>query len=198
MISSKQAARYQVREELWPGREEIVWPQPRERGWTRTPRTLPVIAEILNSKAVSGGAVDLARTYLTLFCVAFEEGIVEIIDEDAMAAASGLKRKTWTARMMMLQSLGFIGIKAKYLRRIGYVLLLHPVPVIRKLREEGKIEDGLWALFTQWHTEFNCTEPRELTAEDLEVIAWAEAKRAPASTVKALDALLGVTPGEPD
>ena len=163
--NAKQRARREVRELLWPGAELTMWPQPGETGWSRTPRTLPLIAEMISSKAVSGEDTDLARTYLTLFCMAYDEGIIEIVDEDALALASGLKRKSWIARMLKLQSLGVIEIKPKGPRRLGYVLLKHPVPIARRLHAEGKVSEGLWALFLQWHAEFGGTEPNPLAAE---------------------------------
>ena len=131
--SAKQTARTNMREALWPGSLFTMWPQPSERGWTRLPRAFPIIIEIIN--AVLGKSVDLGQTYLTLFCYAFGEGIVEIVDEETMATlVVGLTKKTWTARMLTLEELGLIEIKPKRHRRLGYVLLQHPVPLIRKMR----------------------------------------------------------------
>ena len=150
--SKRELARKAVQETHWPGSEGRVWPLPKDVGWCQVPRTLPLILEIMNQKGIAPG-VDLSRTYLSLFCLNLGDGVVEVNDDAEMATWAGLSKKTWLARMEKLRELGFIQIAGKGKRRVGYVLMVHPVLVVQKLRDQGKVPNELWALFQQRHAE---------------------------------------------
>src|SRR4051812_39844482 len=157
--SKKQLARQQLRESLWPGSGKTIWPQESEGGWAMVPRTLAIICAIINTAEVGGKGIDLGLPYISLFCLNIDGGIIDIVDEDELAAMSGVAKKTWRARMIRLQELGFIDIKPNGTRRFGFALLRHPVPVVNKLREDGRIKDGLWGMFQKRHIDFGGTLP---------------------------------------
>jgi len=194
--SAKQTARTNMREALWPGSEDTMWPQPSERGWTRLPRTFPVVVEIINH--VVGESIDLGRTLLTLYSSAFAEGIVEVVDEELMASLSGLTKKTWTSRMVRLEELGFISVKPKRHRRFGYVLLVHPVLALRELRIQKKVPDELWVLFEQLHAEYNANEPVLSQVIDASYVPPEAAEAAPLASITSGPAFPGMdTPQAP-
>jgi hypothetical protein len=111
------------------------------------PRTLPLILGLLSEKSFSGKA-DVSRVYLELFASHRDGGIVDIRSEDDHAFAAGFRgtraRRTWQERMAILEREGFIRVEPKGNQKYGYVLLVYPADVIKRMLAEGKIADGSW------------------------------------------------------
>lgn len=86
--------------------------------------------------------VQVSSSYLTLWCHTFDEMVVIITDQGAMAFESGFTGQravnTWKTRMKELDRLGFIKTAQGRSGTYNYVLLLNPYKVIKKYREEGK------------------------------------------------------------
>lgn len=141
--SKKQLAREQLRNKLWPASRGTYWPGEKENGWAKVPRGLPLVLLAINQKQLSAG-VDLTATYVNLLCRNMNDGVVEIDDDEEMAKSCGLSRRTWALRMKTLKEIGLIEIESKLSRKIGYVLLRHPVDVVRRLWEAGKVSDVIW------------------------------------------------------
>jgi hypothetical protein len=124
-----------------------VWSGAAETGYWCAPRSLPLLLSLSSEKALVGGA-DCSSAYVELLARDFGQGIVEIYDEDEHAFFAGYRgdraRRTWRERILALEKAGFIAIKPKGNRDIGYVLLRHPDLVVRSLRAENKIDDRWW------------------------------------------------------
>ena len=120
---------------LWPKvQEEHLWLRNKETGFTTIPRAMPLIGRALDH--LSGKGFPLAQTYQTLWCLVFDEALVEIKDPRAISYESGFTGKrgetTWKQRMRKLQELGFIDIKPGTSHDTQYVLLLDPLRAIGK------------------------------------------------------------------
>ncbi len=126
---------------------EDAWTGENEKGWFKSPRTLPLILSLVSSKAVSGRC-DPARVYLELWARHMGEGVIEMRHEGEHAYAAGYEGtrgiRTWQERMKLLEKNGIIKVKQIGGQRYKYVLLVHPTAVVEKLRQEGKVEPGWW------------------------------------------------------
>jgi hypothetical protein len=144
--------REQLRESLWPGEEENVWGGPTEKGYWCAPRTLPLMLNLASDKRVVG-ELDCSTAYVDLLSRDFGQGFVEILDEEEHAYCSGYTgrraRRTWQERIKKLEKAGFIRVKPRLNRSIGYVLIVHPYKVASELRRAGKLDSQWWQLFSQ-------------------------------------------------
>ena len=138
-------------QELIPGGDALVWPRAGEGGWFQGPRSLPLILAVLNTKAFRGN-VDIASTYLALLAENWGEGIVEIKGEADAAMMAGQRAdarglRGWRDRIRKLEKLELVRIFPRGTQAIGYVVLMHPHDVLQRLRDKGKIENGMWNLY---------------------------------------------------
>lgn len=148
-----------TREDLWPEGAALVWPQPKERpfsdGWAKMPKYLPAILAILSNKDLSEG-MDLAPVYIELLSRLFDEGLVELSDEDEHAYLSGLSSvKTWRKRLRQLEALGLLKTFERVPGKLGYVILVHPLHAIVKLYKDGKVEEKGWRVLKHRLIELN-------------------------------------------
>jgi len=129
--------RFFAREDAWTGENEI--------GWFRAPRTLPLILNLIASKAVSGKC-DPSKVYLELWARHMGGGVIEMRHEGEHAYAAGYSGargiRTWQERMNLLERNGIIKTKRIGNQRHKYVLLVHPTTFVEKLRQEGKVDDA--------------------------------------------------------
>lgn len=141
--------REELRDALWPNLAEEIWPQPKESGWCRLPRVMPIILRILAEKNISGD-MDLSRTYLGLWCDNYGEGIVEVEDEHLYAETAGLRGdrgvRSWRARVRRLAALDLLRIYDRATREVGFVAILHPYKPLEGLHARGLVPDGWWAI----------------------------------------------------
>ncbi len=168
--SGAQEHRDKVRRKFFPG--EDAWTGENEKGWFRAPRTLPLILNLISSKAVSGKC-DLTRVYLELLARHIGEGVIEMRHEGEHAYAAGYEGtrgiRTWQERMSLLEKNGIIKIKQIGGQRYKYVLLVHPTAVVEKLRQEGKVEPRWWDTYRD----------RQLETKELTYKARKKAKATP-------------------
>lgn len=124
-----------------------AWTGENEKGWFKAPRTLPLILELINSKALSKG-LNPSSVYLELLSRHIDGGIVEMTDEPIHAYCAGYfgsrAVRTWQERMRMLEEIGFIKTKQIGNQRYKFVLLVHPTVAVQQLRNEGKVDDVWW------------------------------------------------------
>ena len=146
------ARRESLRESLWPGQGENVWGGPSEKGYWCAPRTLPLLLNLTSNRGIVG-ELDCSSAFLDLLSRDFGQGVVEILDEEEHAFFAGYTgrraRRTWQERIKRLEKAGFIKLKPRINRPIGYVLINHPYKVAVELRRAGKIDDQWWQLFRQ-------------------------------------------------
>jgi hypothetical protein len=135
---------------------------------------MPIILRILAEKSVSDD-MDLARTYLGLWCDNYGEGIVEVADEMLYAETAGFRGergvRSWRARVRRLAELGLLKVHDRATRQIGFVAILHPYRPLALLREQGKVPDGWWAILTKRLLDVGTD------VEDLESLSGEEAMR---------------------
>lgn len=76
--------------------------------------------------------------------------IIDVTDEASLAYESGFHSErrisTWQQRMQSLEDLGFIKSQ-KVGNRYQYVLMIHPVSVVKALYEDGKIQKEMYETF---------------------------------------------------
>ena len=121
--------------------EDLLWHRKRNVGFLSIPRCITFISMVMDELAET----KVSSTYLALWCHTYDESLVIITDQEAMAFESGFSGtrpvSTWKTRMKELETLGFI--KAAPGRHpYNYVLILNPFKVIRRHREEGNIKIG--------------------------------------------------------
>jgi hypothetical protein len=102
------------------------------------------------------------------------QGIISITDEAQCAYASGYSSsralRTWRAHMLRLVELGFVLCKQEGLREYAHVLLLDPLAVCARLRQEGRVPDEWWTAFEGRANDIGATipPPLDLTAASAE------------------------------
>ena len=142
--AKKQGKRLQ--EEYWP-EEKAIWTGENEKGWSRIPRTLPVILAVLDSKEISGSKKP-SLAYVELLSRHRDSGIVEIAHEAEHALAVGYfsarGQRTWREQIGILEDAGFIKSVGGGARRYKYVLLVHPDVAFRRLHKNGRVPEDLW------------------------------------------------------
>ena len=145
--------RIELRDQLWPDSPEVVWDRTdrKEKGFTTLPRTVPLVGALIRHLT---DRLDASRAYFDLWGRSWDGGLVEIDDEEELAASCGYttsKRnvRTWRERMVTLEQLGFIRIKPRGTRKYGYVLLVHPHDAVQRLRhdDEHDVPEWWWTLF---------------------------------------------------
>lgn len=132
--------------ELWPDAKPYTWHRSEETGFTTVPRTLALIGALIKSLT---DKTDASRVYFDLWCRAFDEGFVEVMDEAEFALSCGYPKgtrhvRTWQERIRQLQKLGFVAVRPKPSRAIGFILLLHPHDVVMHLQSSDPGRVPAW------------------------------------------------------
>lgn len=139
-----------MRKHLWPevGEDELwLVGDKRKKGFSPIPRTMPILMNMIgdSSKQVSKKAVPAGRTYLTLWCRVFGEGLVRIENEMVAASEAGYVGErsisTWREHIRVLKELGFVDYRPGPAGPMQYVLLLNPYKIARALRAKKWISE---------------------------------------------------------
>jgi hypothetical protein len=142
-------ARESLRDQLWPGSDSRIWDRHSNQGFTTVPRLLSLVLVLI--KDLCGGAGDASRVYLDLWFRSYDEGFINVIDDEELAYSSGYKgtraARSWRERILKLQELGFIEVKPRGNTEVGYVLILNPLHVCARLNAVGKTEPEWWTAF---------------------------------------------------
>jgi hypothetical protein len=133
----KERAR-RIRSENWPAvGPDLLWDRKRCHGFTTTPRTLPILMNIIDSQSKNQPA---GRTYFGLWARSYDEAIVIVENPMSLAAEAGFGGEravtTWKQRMKTLSDLGFIDAHPGTTGEFHYVLIYNPHKVVWKLREQ--------------------------------------------------------------
>ena len=136
------------REVYWPNSDSLVWTPKTGKGFFSAPRSLGLIATLIRLRAPK---LDPSRVYIDLWARNFEEGVIEIGNEQDMAAACGYAQgtrsiRTWRERIDALVKMGFIRLAPSGTRKHGAVLLLHPDRVVATLRLDPSVSIPDWWL----------------------------------------------------
>ena len=127
--------------QLWGEDSPEVWNRHDHDGYATIPRTMPHICRVM--EGLSGSGSPLSQTYMALWFRVYDEGFVEVKDQEALAYESGFSGQravtTWIGRMRKLKELGFIDAKSISSREFQYVLLLNPLTVITGIYDSGTV-----------------------------------------------------------
>ena len=153
--------RIALRDSLWPGAQARVWNRITEDGFSTIPRTLPLVGTLIR---VLTKDLDASRAYFDLWGRVYDEGFVDVLDEEEFAAScgyptSGRNVRTWRERIEALVALGLIEVKPKGTKKFGYLLLVHPHDAVQRLRKSRKkdIPEWWWSLFSKRIAEIGAT-----------------------------------------
>lgn len=148
-----QQRRVELRDSLWPDASERVWSRQKEDGYCTVPRTLPLVGTLIRLLTKD---LDAARAYFDLWGRVYDDGLVDVVDEEEFAASCGYATarrniRTWRERVEALDALGFVEVKPKGTKKFGYILLVHPHDVVQRLRKTRKRElpEWWWSLFSK-------------------------------------------------
>jgi hypothetical protein len=130
--------------------EDAVWSRHENDGFVSVPRVLPLILVLISNLVEKGNP---SRVYLDLWCRVFDEGYIEVKDEEELAYSAGYvgsrAARSWRDHILKLEELGFLRVAPKGVRRIGYILIVGPFVAVRLLRDTSpaKVEDRWWNAF---------------------------------------------------
>ncbi len=139
-----------MRKHLWPdvGDDELwLVGDKKKKGFSPIPRTMPILMNMIGdaSKQVGTKSVPAGRTYLTLWCRVFGEGLVRIDNEMTAASETGYVGErsvsTWREHIRVLKDLGFIDYRGGPAGPMQYILLLNPYRIAQVLRTKKWISE---------------------------------------------------------
>lgn len=129
--------------------DDFLWHRKRNVGFISIPKGITFISIIMDELA----DMKISSSYLALWCHTFDESLVIIKNQEAMASESGFTGQravnTWKTRMKELARLEFIKTASGRSGPYNYVLILNPYKVIKQHWEQEKIinKDNYHALF---------------------------------------------------
>lgn len=134
-----------LRAKFWPEVTEAdLWSRKAHDGFTTVPRTMPYILQIMDDLADKGKPIS--NLYLSLWCRAFDESMLEIRSMEQLAFESGFSGQravsTWKQRMKKLEQLKFISSKAGASGEYSFVLIYNPYRIIKEHQAAGRIQEG--------------------------------------------------------
>jgi hypothetical protein len=159
-----EAKRRALRGQLFPNCETELWNRKAVNGFTTIPRTLGLIMTLLEQMVDRKKGHDVSRTYFELWCRAFDDYFIEVTDVEAFAFSAGFVSKgrnvrSWEERVKMLADLEFIKVAPNGSKKQGYILLVDPHRIVKKLRETGNIPDDWWGAYNKRASEIGYTLP---------------------------------------
>lgn len=167
--------RLELRNSIWPGSPRYTWDRKAVKGFTTVPRLLPHICHLITELHKSG---DASMVYIELWCRSYDESFLEIENYDEMAFAAGYSGsravRTWSERMRVLRSLGFIDTRQSGNVEFGMVLLLDPLIACANLRFRPKkpgnpvVSNEWWSAFVARAAKIGAVVPQHYTAIDLD------------------------------
>jgi|ERR1035437_251166 hypothetical protein len=143
-----------LRDQLFPNCQQELWNRKAVSGFTTIPRTLGLIMTLIDQMVERKKGHDVSRSYFELWCRAFDDYFIEVSDVEAFAFAAGFVTKTrnvrsWEERIKVLAELGFIKVAPNGSRKQGYILLVDPHQVVKRLKDEGRIPADWWGAYTK-------------------------------------------------
>jgi hypothetical protein len=134
--------RLKLRQQHWPDiTDNDLWLRSETKGFMTTPRGISLVMRIMDSLSPHK---PLSNTYMALWCYSFDEMTITIQRPRQMALESGFTgqraESSWRDRMKKLEELGFIRSAKGATGTYHYILLLNPYLVVKKLKEDGKLD----------------------------------------------------------
>jgi len=146
--SGAELRREQIKGNFFPN--DDLWTGHKETGWFASPRTLPLILSLIDSKPISG-TKSASLVYIELLSRHRSDGVIEMAPEAEHAFASGYEGsravRSWQERMKTLEKNGFIKTAKVGNERYKYIALIHPTAAVQKLYDDGKISNSWWSAY---------------------------------------------------
>lgn len=167
--------------------DALKWTRKTHDGFSTIPRTLPIAMQIIDadSKGQPAGHV--------LFCLWArmpDHPVIMIENPSTFAAEAGFLGEravdTWRRRMKKLRELNFIMTKPGASGEFHYVMLTNPNAAVEWMRNQGKVQDGLYGRFIERLPEIGAYGDIEALHDYWEAVKKAEkaAATAAAKTAK--------------
>jgi hypothetical protein len=161
--STKAASkRLELRDNLWPDAESVVWLHTKYKGFKSIPRLLPLICALIKAKKGKAKG-DPTAVYLDLWCRVWDEAFLDRVDEYEFSFSSGYTGnravRTWREHIQLLESLGFIRTKSSGNRGYGSILLLDPIRVCVDNHAKGHVDDDWWNAFRKMAIDYGTKLP---------------------------------------
>ena len=134
-----------IRKKLWPKiKDGDIWQRKTTKGYSAgfatIPRTLPIFMVIMDHLSATGKPVS--RVYFDLWCRAWDNPLIRLINKDEMALFGGHTSQRgvsqWRDKVKMLHKLGFIELAPGASGEVGVALLLNPYKVVKRIRLNNK------------------------------------------------------------
>ena len=164
-INPAEEKRKNLRNQIFPGCVGDLWDRRQvSGGFTTIPRTLGLIMTLIEQLAERKKGHDVSRTYFELWCRAFDDYFIEVTDVEAFACAAGFVSRgrnvrSWEERILTLTELGFVRVAPNGSKKRGYILLVDPHKVVKKLKDDGKISAEWWGAYTKRASEIGYVLP---------------------------------------
>lgn len=131
----------ELRDTYFEDAGERLWDRAKHHGFATVPKTMPLLMRALDE--LSKGK-PLGQTYFALFCATWDNGFVRLGRSTDLPYASGFTGprgvRGWQERMKLLESFGFIEIKASGDQKFGLAFLPNPNIVLLNLWEKRKAQ----------------------------------------------------------
>jgi hypothetical protein len=164
-MTKAEEKRRSLRDQVFPNCTDELWNRKLVTGgFTTIPRTLGLIMTLIEQLADRKKGKDVSRTYFELWCRAFDDYFIDAGDVESLSFAAGFVTRgrnvrSWEERIQELGNLGFIRTAPNGTRKQGYVLLVDPHKVIKRLRANGQIGDEWWGAYTKRATDIGFVLP---------------------------------------
>jgi hypothetical protein len=162
--SKLEEKRRELRDQLFPNCVSELWNRKSVKGFTTIPRTLGLIMTLLEQMFDRKKGRDVSRTYFELWCRGFDDYFIEVTDIEAFAYSAGFisrgrNVRSWEERVKELAELGFVKVAPYGSKKQGYILLVDPHKVVKKLKDDGKLPPEWWGAYTKRASEIGFTLP---------------------------------------
>lgn len=163
-INVAEEKRRKLRDQVFAGAAGDLWNRRQVNGFTTIPRTLGLVMTLIEQLAERKKGHDVSRTYFELWCRAFDDYLIEVTDAEAFAFSAGFVNRgrnvrSWEERVATLEELGFIRTAPNGSKKRGYILLLDPHLVVKRLQADGKISAEWWGAYTKRASEVGYVLP---------------------------------------
>ncbi|WP_198912114.1 hypothetical protein [Acetobacter conturbans] len=133
----------------FPGVPDVfLWHRKTNDGFTTVPRTLPIVMQAIDVQSKGSPA---GHTLFCLWARSPDTPFVTVENPATFAAEAGFQGEravdTWRRRMKRLRELWMIQSKPGPSGEFHYVLLPNPNTSVEWMRNQGLVQDGLYARF---------------------------------------------------
>ena len=124
----------ELRDTYFEDAGDRIWDRTKHHGFATVPKTMPLLMRALDE--LSKGK-PLGQTYFALFCATWDNGFVRLGRSSDLPYASGFTgprgMRGWQERMKLLESFGFVEIRASGDQKFGLAFLPNPNIILLNL-----------------------------------------------------------------